>query len=802
MAKKSYFLGIGCVLFIMLIGFSSAVDPTYSKGLQNISARIYGANTTFMWVGDSITAQNAHPRVSFYGAIREFKPLHWKGYYISKAQGAEEASAAFNCPGAGTPATTASINAGGVFPDGSRGWNVMATTAYNITADISFGSVGCRYLLDNTHFADWYEDWSNNTTILTRYHYVGTNHTMPWTYYREYRNGTTDFNPGTLIFFNTTTTNSTWVQGLNLSPSTGSAGLLGQNLISGLWDETGSNLTDYYPLGMRLYRNDIPFGFQLGYAGDGGWNTDMHNGWYNNSLNYSDQGLRTYMQVNEVNTFAIWLGTNQGNNEWDGTSANGYQSNIANIISRYTRVYYTQNTTSDKPYFILISPWDLGDPDGRMLAYENALTNLTRQQTTYTNIAANATVGIINLRNKINDTNGSWSSWQGVYLSDGIHETTAGSIQFARFLWEEINKSITPFQGKTGNFNFTTQSYTLWNKTIDQDSIILNNTDIYRQQANLTNLTNPLIYDQNLSAICRSTSNCSVSMNVTVRNQTLVYVLNNFNITEGVPRNSSPLWYSNSTSTFKSIASNITTTLNTSVAFNVTSCSIDRIAYVSHTGAYQYNYTSGQFDCSNSVALIQNVPLETASGSNNFTITYTSGGGTNGTGGSGGGSSGSSRSVEYAINDQNLTEGFSGSLPVGGAYRFFILNENHSIRLNQFNATEATITVQSTPFKKALLINDSTDIDIDHDTLADIVVTYTGISVGRAKITIRRSLILNRTEEPKIDAVQKAPEIPKSNHRGFAVTTVMLSALMISVVIYIIYKSRKIRAIENAHYLS
>lgn len=282
-----------------------------------------------------------------------------------------------------------------------------------------------------------------------------------------------------------------------------------------------------------------------------------------------------------------------------------------------------------------------------------------------------------------------------------------------------------------------------------------------------------------------------------------MYILDNFNVTEGVPRNSSPLWYSNSTSTFKSIASNITSTLNTSVAFNVTSCSIDRIAYVSHTGAYQYNYTSGQFDCSNSVALIQNVPLETASGSNNFTITYTSGGGTNGTGGGGGGgSSGGSRLIEYFLNDQNLTEGFSGSLPVGGIYRFFILNENHSIKLNQFNTTEVTITVQSTPFKMKLLLNESTDIDIDHDAVADIVATYTGISVGRAKITIRRSLLLNRTEEPKVDAVQKAPEIPKSNHRGLITTTIMLSSLMVSVVVYVIYKSRKIRAIENAHYLS
>lgn len=794
--NRHYIIGLIVFLCLPLV---SSLDPSYSLGMQNISQRIYSANTTLMFIGDSITAQNAYPRVNFYGAIREFKPIYWKGYYISSAQGSEEASAAFNCPT--SVANVTAMSPGDTYPGGGKGYNVMAANAYNLTGDISFGTVGCRYLLVNTEFSSWYQDWSDNASLFTRYHYVGTNRTTPWSYYREYRNGTTDFNPGTLVFFNTTNTNSTWVQGLNFTPSTGTAGLLGQNLIAGLWDENASGLTNYFPLGMRMYRSDIPYGFQIGYSGDGGWTTEMHMG-NNISHNYSDEGLRTYMQVNDVNTFAIWIGTNQGPNEWDGSTPNLYQSNVASIINRYIRVYYTQNITSDKPYFILISPWDLGDADGRMQAYENALINLTRQQTTYPNIAANATVGIIKLKTIINATNGTYSNWQDDYLSDGVHENGNGSRQFARYLWAEINKSIAPFKGKSGNVNFTVQTYTLWNRTLDTNTILFNNTDIYRQQVNLTNLTNPLIYDENLTALCVSTSNCSIASNVTIRNQSTVYVLDNFNVTEGVPRNSSPLWYSNSTSTFKSIASNITSTLNTSVAFNVTSCSIDRIVYVSHTGAYQYNYTSGQFDCSNSVALIQNVPLETASGSNNFTITYTSGGGTNGTGGSGSGSSGSARLVEYAINDQNLTDGFSGSLPVGGAYRFFILNENHSIKLNQFNATEATITVQSTPFKKALLINDSTDIDIDHDTLADIVVTYTGISVGRAKITIRRFLILNRTEEPKIDAVQKAPEIPKSNHRGFAVTTIMLSALMISVVIYIIYKSRKIRAIENAHYLS
>jgi len=101
------------------------------------------------------------------------------------------------------------------------------------------------------------------------------------------------------------------------------------------------------------------------------------------------------------------------------------------------------------------------------------------------------------------------------------------------------------------------------------------------------------------------------------------YVLNNFNLTEGITRINSPLWFSSSSTTSKHIANNLSSTINSTIIFNVDDCSkITRIEYISDTGSYNNIYSSGEFTCENNVVTLQLQGIEPAQNSNIINIVY------------------------------------------------------------------------------------------------------------------------------------------------------------------------------------
>jgi hypothetical protein len=111
------------------------------------------------------------------------------------------------------------------------------------------------------------------------------------------------------------------------------------------------------------------------------------------------------------------------------------------------------------------------------------------------------------------------------------------------------------------------------------------------------------------------------------------YVLDNFNVTEGITRVNSPVWLSSSTATNKHIASNISTTLNLTISLAADCEHLGSVIYVSNTSTYRINYTasggwfySGQtYTCANDLVTMQNVPIERATNSNEFTLIYNAG---------------------------------------------------------------------------------------------------------------------------------------------------------------------------------
>lgn len=101
------------------------------------------------------------------------------------------------------------------------------------------------------------------------------------------------------------------------------------------------------------------------------------------------------------------------------------------------------------------------------------------------------------------------------------------------------------------------------------------------------------------------------------------YILGNFALIEGENRQNSPLWFSSSSATQKTIASNLTETINATVIINVQNCAtVQEVRYRSNTGAFQRTYTPNQFSCSNNQLTLNLVGIESSQNSNTLTILY------------------------------------------------------------------------------------------------------------------------------------------------------------------------------------
>jgi len=147
----------------------------------------------------------------------------------------------------------------------------------------------------------------------------------------------------------------------------------------------------------------------------------------------------------------------------------------------------------------------------------------------------------------------------------------------------------------------------------------------------MNNLSNALIFNTN-GTVYGSTNiaDNDGNINITLPPGNASYVLDNFNLTEGVTRENSPLWFSSSSDTSKHIASNLTDTVNITVVINVSDCDINRIVYTSHTGIYSAVYTSdgsrgadySWTSCSDGILQLEIYGVEQASGSNVISMEY------------------------------------------------------------------------------------------------------------------------------------------------------------------------------------
>lgn len=130
------------------------------------------------------------------------------------------------------------------------------------------------------------------------------------------------------------------------------------------------------------------------------------------------------------------------------------------------------------------------------------------------------------------------------------------------------------------------------------------------QVAQIFNLSNSLIYFSNSSVACSNINSCDGNINITLTPNNYSYVLDNFNVTEGVSRQFSPISLSGS-STSKTITSTLSQNINATVVVNVAQC----------TFGAKYKGTSINRDsCDNNVATFS--LMEIPSGSSELTLSY------------------------------------------------------------------------------------------------------------------------------------------------------------------------------------
>lgn len=629
MKKIFFYVAIIFLMFSYSASISEAVP--YTIGMKNISQRITTGQANVLFIGDSLTS-DAFPRVQRYGAMREWNTT-WRGVYFQYGAAGGQGFNLYN--EAGPPiANKTSVLAGQAYPTyGGTGLNIHDASGYLFNQNPAFGTLFARNVLAETEYGDWVSDFSNNHNLSTRLIYVSSpNATGISAYIRDRASVFTEtINIGLL---NDTPQGIYWKE-LNISNSTGSACCVEAGFDDGgeVQNTTGKNA--WNPLGTMIYRNDISNGLIIGTVSSGGWNAQDHAG-VNETKFYNNASITQFLNATKMNIFVIWLGTNSAPDEWNGANTGQFQNHIRKIIDRYTIAYYQAHigeANIPKPQFMLVPTWDTSNGDAARLAEERDLVNITLTQSSNANYASNVTIGLVNLRLFINDTNGSWLNWQGAYLGDGIHENTNGSVIFARYMWQQIVRGINSNNGTISPiFNWTTETWTITNTSIDSSTALFNNTDLYTQVLNisLSSMNSYLVYNNTNNIVatsCTALSECSTPLGLYTSinlqgNYSYVYALNTLNISEFTPRNFSPFWYSLSNSSTKKIASNLTSPLNMTVYLNVSTCSLASVRYKSHTGTYNVTFTPNSFgwSCAGNSLQIVGAYIEPATGSNEFIL--------------------------------------------------------------------------------------------------------------------------------------------------------------------------------------
>lgn len=229
--------------------------------------------------------------------------------------------------------------------------------------------------------------------------------------------------------------------------------------------------------------------------------------------------------------------------------------------------------------------------------------------------------------NLTHDLSSYWfRSWRLPYLLDRDDFYISNNFNNISTIDSSYDYTETLYQGiggiGVGDPNWSI-SYSIYNTYSYFKNI---RTDSLNPQINIYNLTNALIYYSNGSTPCSDINTCDNNINITLTPNNYSYVLDNFNLTEGISRTNSPLAFSSSsTDEKKYITSTLTTPITVPITFNIGNydCNdVNKITYISNTGAYKQTWHWGDFSCSSRTITLTITGIEQASSSNTIEISY------------------------------------------------------------------------------------------------------------------------------------------------------------------------------------
>lgn len=192
------------------------------------------------------------------------------------------------------------------------------------------------------------------------------------------------------------------------------------------------------------------------------------------------------------------------------------------------------------------------DGHGIMILGESSISS----NNLFNNNSINKTIGTsVFLRNGTNN------NFYNMFFSDhidpeGIRVTKSINTSFQNITWYD-NPSI--YLDNATNFDY--------NNFYPFSLNVTNINKTFNQQVIFKSLTNSLIYFSNNSVACSDISTCNGNINITLTPNNFSYVLDNFNLTEGVTRQFNPLSISG-TSTSKTITSTLSQSINAKVVVN------------------------------------------------------------------------------------------------------------------------------------------------------------------------------------------------------------------------------------------
>lgn len=319
-----------------------------------------------------------------------------------------------------------------------------------------------------------------------------------------------------------------------------------------------------------------------------------------------------------------------------------------------------------------------------------------------------------------NSTDSSYASQPSEWLADTRHSTYLGTVEIMTMLWKEL----TTYYGTEGTVYWETSSRKIVNTTLDSQSALFNNTDTRERPIRLYNLTDTLIYFQNGSVVCSNVSACMGNINYTLNQGNYTYILDNFNLTEGVARESSPLFFNSSTNTEKYIASNLSTEINTTIVASVSSCDFS---------SFTINSVTPTYSCSDSQLVINVTQINP--GNNLLSISYPSVTTTMPAQSSGNPPIWIGTFAEDKIEFSELGS-VTKSLANKYRIRIKIDGEQHYVGVLEINEDNVRIEVASTPQEAKLEIGDEKSFEVNGDNTYDVKVKLNGIANNKASITV------------------------------------------------------------------